>query len=43
MYGFSVQDSDGKGYQDFQVNCHNVKVKGEKLKIIPENKGFMAV
>ncbi len=26
------QDLDGEGHQDFQVNHHNVKVKGTKLK-----------
>ncbi len=27
------QDLDGNGHQDFQGNCHNVKVKGQKVNI----------
>ncbi len=36
------QDLDGEGHQDFQDNCHNVKVKDQKVKITPQYIGPLA-
>ncbi len=35
-------DFDGKGHQDFQGNCHNVKVKGQKVKLTQRFTGPIA-
>ncbi len=36
------QDLDGEGHQDFHANCHNVEVKGQRVKITLQCTGPIA-